>query len=395
MRTRTIVHLDLDAFFCCVEELKRPSLRGKAFAVGGRPDQRGVVASCSYPARAKGVRSAMPMSQAVRLVPGLIVVPPSFKDYQHYSERVMHILHQITPIVEQISIDEAFLDVTGTTTPPLLLAESLQKRIYAECGLPCSIGIACNKLVAKIATGQGKAHAQHTHTPCAIEVVPPLTEAAYLAPMPITALWGVGEKTAARLKSLNISRIGDLAAVDQAVLERMLGKHGRDLWERANGVDNRPVVTEHETKSISSETTFDVDVYSLSSAEAALSGLAVTVAKRLRRDNLQGTTIRIKLRWSDFTTITRQSSVKKPVNHETEITDHAISLLRACWTGSPVRLIGVGVSNLSRVQEQLSLWGSENRVKSHTVARMLDDLRDKFGSDIIRLGKEFKPPNDS
>lgn len=395
MRTRTILHLDLDAFFCCVEELKQPALRGKAFAVGGRPNQRGVVASCSYPARAKGVRSAMPMSQAVRLVPSLIIVPPSFKDYQRYSERVMEIVHDITPVVEQISIDEAFLDVTGIATPAHQLARSLQERIRKEIGLPCSIGAASNKLIAKIATDQGKARTHSEHTPCAIEVVPVGAEAAYIAPLPVTALWGVGEKTAHRLSALAIRTIGDLAATDCTRLEQILGKHGKDLWERANGIDNRPVVTEHETKSISSETTFDVDLYDRNRAEAALAKLSASVAKRLRHDNLQGTTIRLKLRWSDFTTITRQTSLKKPINHESQIADHATNLLRACWTGAPVRLLGVGVSNLTPVQEQLPLWSDEDRVKSHTVARMLDDLRDRFGSDVIRLGKEFKPPTDS
>lgn len=395
MRTRTILHLDLDAFFCCVEELKQPALYGKAFAVGGKPNQRGVVASCSYPARAKGVRSAMPMSHAVRLVPNLVIVPPSFKDYQRYSERVMEILHNITPVVEQISIDEAFLDVTGTATPVHQLATSLQERIRKESGLPCSIGAASNKLIAKMATDQGKARIHPEHTPCAIEVVPLGAEAAYIAHLPVKALWGVGEKTAHRLNALAIRTIGDLAAMDYTRLEQIMGKHGKELWKRANGIDNRPVVNEHETKSISSETTFDVDLYDCSRAEAALTKLSVSVAKRLRHDSLQGTTIRLKLRWSDFTTITRQTSLKKPINHESQIAEHAINLLRACWTDTPVRLLGVGVTNLTRVHEQLPLWDDEDRVKSHTVARMLDDLRDKFGSDIIRLGKEFKPPTDS
>ena len=257
---RKILHLDLDAFFCAVEELHNPALRGKPFAVGGRPESRGVVASCSYAARQFGVHSAMPMARALRLCPGLLVVSTRHGVYGDYSRQVMDRLYQLTALVEPISIDEAFLDLSDLPEPGLEIARRLQSRIQQELGLPCSLGVATNKLVAKIATDTGKAARRGPTPPNAITVVPPGEEAAFLAPLPVSALWGVGPKSAARLEGMGIHTIGDLAQMSPAALVSHFGKNGADLARHARGIDDAPVVTTHEVKSISQETTFERDL---------------------------------------------------------------------------------------------------------------------------------------
>src|SRR5512146_763315 len=238
---RTILHIDLDAFFCAVEEIRNPELRGKAFAVGGKPEERGVVASCSYAARRTGVRSAMPMSRAIRLSPGLIIVSSRHSHYSEVSRQVMQRLRDLTPLMEQISIDEAFLDISDAQQSLEDIALSLQTRIREELQLPCSIGIASNKLVAKIATEVGKAlrlreirSAQgEAKPPNAVTVVPFGEEAAFIAPLPAEMLWGVGPKTSARLTELGIYTIGDIAKWPESELIRMFGENGRDLAHHA------------------------------------------------------------------------------------------------------------------------------------------------------------------
>ncbi len=343
--TRTILHLDLDAFYCTVEELHNPRLRGKPFAVGGRPEQRGVVASCSYAARAFGVRSAMPMGQARNLCPRLIVVPPNFPAYRAASEQVMARLRALTAELEQISIDEAFLDISAVDGPPETVALALQQQIRDELGLACSLGVAANKLVAKIATDVGKARARTGDTPNALCVVPPGTEAVFLAPLDVGSLWGVGPKTQERLGLLGITTIGDLANWPTDDLIRRFGQHGGDMALRAQGIDSRPIVTERETKSISKETTFSRDVRDTPTLHAAIEDLAGQVGARLARNELFGTTIKLKLRWSDFTTLTRQATLPRPTASAEEICEQAVRLLHQVWDGGEsIRLIGVGIS---------------------------------------------------
>ncbi len=257
---RKIIHLDLDAFFCAVEEQRMPPLQGKAFAVGGQPEDRGVVASCSYPARQHRVHSALPMAQAVKLCPNLIIIPANHREYRAVSRRVMARLHKLTPLVEQISIDEAFLDVSDLPEPAEVLARRLQASIRSELGLPCSLGMATSKLVAKIANNVGKASARGDGPPNAILIVPPGQEREFLQPLPCDALWGVGPKTAERLAALGMHTIGDIARWPADNLRERFGRHGYDLAQHANGIDNRPVVTQHEPKSVSQETTFVRDV---------------------------------------------------------------------------------------------------------------------------------------
>ena len=230
---RTILHLDLDAFFCAVEELHNPSLSGKPFAVGGRPEERGVVASCSYAARRFGVHSAMPMSRALRLCPELIIISHHHGDYGNMSEKVMERLYDLSPLVEQISIDEAFVDISDLREDAMTVARRVQGRINDELGLPCSIGIAKNKLLAKIATEVGKKSARKSEPPNAVTIVPPGSEASFLDPLPVDMLWGVGPKTAAKLVQYGIKTIGELARRPPADLMRWFGENGLDLSRHA------------------------------------------------------------------------------------------------------------------------------------------------------------------
>jgi DNA polymerase-4 len=381
---RIILHLDLDAFFCAVEEKEHPQLRGKPFAVGGRPEARGVVSSCSYAARQLGVRSGMPMARAVRLCPQLIIVAPRHRLYSEVSKEVMARLRSVTPRVEQISIDEAFLDLSNLSEPIERFARGLQVGIRDELGLPCSIGVATNKLVAKIATEVGKKSAQGSGPPFALTIVPPGEEAAFLAPLPADMLWGVGPKTAARLAELGIHTIGDIARYPEGELIRLFGENGRDLARHARGLDERPVVTEHEIKSISQETTFVRDVREDKILERTLGELAAQVGARLRKAGLAGLTIRLKLRWPDFTTLTRQTTLPHPTNQDEEIAEVALTLLKKVRrSGQPVRLIGVGVSGLGPPVRQLSLW-EEDAEKSQRLQVALELLRQKFGEKVIQ-----------
>lgn len=395
-KPRRIIHLDLDAFFCAVEELHNPSLAGKPFAVGGRPDQRGVVASCSYPARRFGVRSAMPMSRALRLCSELIVISGRHSEYSAVSRQVMAILRQTTQVMEQISIDEAFLDVTENSESLEDICRELQTSIRTQLGLPCSLGAASNKLVAKIATDAGKARGRDEgrhpdQPPCAITIVPAGEEAVFLAPLPVHMLWGVGPKTAERLDSLGIHTIGELAACNEVDLIRMFGKHGFELVRHARGLDERPVITYYEPKSVSQETTFAKDVRSLAELLQTLDEQAVEVAGHLQKQGVAGNTVKIKLRWPDFTTITRQKNLGTPVDDAASIQKVARDLLLKEWQeGKAVRLIGVGVSGLQGQARQLSLWDAPT-ARQQRLQSALHELEERFGNEIfVHPGKKPK-----
>lgn len=384
--TRTILHLDLDAFFCSVEEIQNPALRGKPFAVGGKPNERGVVASCSYAARAFGVRSAMPMSRALRLCGNLLIVSSRHKLYGEYSEKVMDKLRGLTPLVEQISIDEAFLDISDIHEAPARLARDLQTAIKNELQLPSSIGIASNKLVAKIATEVGKKSSKGNGPPFGLTIVPAGDEAKFLAPLPADMLWGVGPKTSARLSELGIHTIGDIARWPEKELANLFGENGRDLWRHAQGMDDRPIVTEYETKSISQEVTFNVDVRDDKTLEKTLREQSQEVARQLRKNDLAGKTIKLKIRWPDFTTITRQVSLPTSTDSDADILKAALKLLRTVRKpNQAVRLIGVGVSGIGSPVRQLSLWdaGSE---KSRKLQDVMDQLQEKYGKEVVHRG---------
>jgi len=378
---RMILHVDLDAFFVSVELLERPDLRGKPTAVGGRPDERGVIASASYEARKFGVRSAMPTRTAVQLCPDLILLPSHHDLYTQHSHRIMTLLLEITPQIEQISIDEAFLDITGTELrygSAEKLAHYLHDRIHDEFGLPCSIGVASNKLVAKIATEKAK--------PNNICIVPIGTEAAFLAPLPVRALWGVGPKTAEILKAMNVETIGQLAQARSDVLANRLGKRGADeIIQRAHGIDDSPVKNDHVVKQISQETTFAKDVRAADVLRATLLELSEGVGRHLREANLNARTIAIKLRYSDFTTFTRQTTLPQPTNIDQEIFTTAWMLFEANWNKRAIRLIGVAGRKLSPAAKQLDLFGSQDdRVVRLT--RTVDEIRHKYGTASLKRG---------
>ena len=385
--SRKILHLDLDAFFCAVEELHDPSLKGKPFAVGGRADQRGVVASCSYAARMYGVRSAMPMGRALKLCPDLIVVSSRHGNYGEVSKKVMGVI-EITPLIEKISIDEAFIDVTGIPDPMEKIAQDLQHRVNSECKLPVSIGGAQNKLVAKIANDWGKSQKSGPEPPNTITIIPPGDEADFLAPLPLQFLWGVGPKTAEKLESIGVRTIGALAKTPESTLEMLFGRFGPDLRKRALGIDNRPIELAHETKSVSNEVTFAQDRKDKKQLLRTLRALSDQVGRRLRKDGLAGSTIQIKLRWSDFTTITRQTTLNSVTNLDNEIYETAKKLFEENWPkGKPVRLIGVGVSNLGQPTHQLGLWDDDYQ-KEVNLIDAVDDLRKRFGKEIIKRGDQ-------
>lgn len=391
-KPRCIIHLDLDAFFCAVEEQLDPSLQGKAFAVGGKPDQRGVVASCSYPAREFGIRSAMPMARAVRLLPTLIVLPGHYSEYIKASKNVMGKISDITPIVEQISIDEAYLDITDLKKPALVLARELQSSIRYQIGLPCSLGIATNKLVAKVATDVGKSAAHSDGPPNAIQLVPPGQEAEFLAPLPVESLPGVGPKTAAILDNIGIYTINDLANKSESDLVAQFGKLGGYLHRCSHGIDDGPVETRRETKSISREVTFSKDLRDFHDLRDTLYELSESVATRLQRKHLGGTTVRIKVRWADFSTLTRQISLDHPSNQADEIFEAGLQLFRHTWTkGKSVRLLGIGVSGLETPYQQLKLWGNQQEVKKtereKRLQAALELLHQRFGDQILHWGE--------
>jgi len=347
--SRWIIHADLDAFFASVEQLDNPELRGRPVVVGGPPQSRGVVAAASYEARAFGVRSAMPMVTALRLCPQATRVPPRFERYGEISRRVMEIFRRWTPLVEPVSLDEAFLDVTEAVeressdedrglSSVEAIARAIKQRVKEEVSLTVSVGAASSRSVAKIASDLRK--------PDGLLVVPPGTERQFLAPLPVRSLWGVGPKTAERLASEHITTIGELAKRSPEWARRLFGERGLYLLQMARGIDDSPVSVERETKSVSSETTFALDVGDLGVLEASLRELAEETAERLRRHGLKGRTVKVKLRLADFTTFTRQTTLAHPTDAADTIYREASHLLaREVTDARRFRLLGVGVSD--------------------------------------------------
>lgn len=349
---RIVVHMDLDAFFASVEALEDPALAGKPIIVGGRPEERGVVASASYEARARGVHSAMPTYRALALCPDAVIRPARHGVYGDYSRRVMAILREASPLVEQMSIDEACLELTDQVEDweaGVEVARQIQRRVRQEVGLSASLGVATNKLVAKVASDYDK--------PGGLTVVRPGEEAAFLAPLPVRVLWGVGPVTAQKLAELGVETVADLLRLDPGELWARFGSQGAHLIRQARGIDDRPVVTEHEIKSVSQETTFARDLSQPEALKAALLELSQGVAERLRRRELAAGTVAIKLRYADFTTVTRQMALTVPTDDAETIYNAALVLLRRTWRrGQPVRLLGVAGQRLSAPAGQLSLF---------------------------------------
>jgi DNA polymerase-4 len=386
---RAIIHIDLDAFFVAVERLDDPTLIGVPVIVGGRAEARGVVSSASYEARAFGVHSAMPTAQALRLCPQAVLVAGHRERYAEMSRRVMAILADYTPLLETISIDEAFLDVTGTEAyygPPGELASTIQYRIEAELGLSASLGVAGNKLVAKIASDYRK--------PQGITVVPPGGEAAFLAPLPIRKLWGVGEVTARELSRLGIQTMGDLALLPVEQLHARFGAHGEGLWRAARGLDDSPVTPEREAKSLSREETFAQDIQDAIVLRRELLRMSDAVAARLRRHNLQARTVALKLRYKDFTTITRQETLSEPTDSGPVIYGQVLTLFEAAWDRRrPVRLLGVGTGGLCQPAHQFRLFEQQDR-RQEQLEAALDRIRERFGEHAIQRASLLEAPEE-
>jgi DNA polymerase-4 len=349
---RAIIHLDLDAFFAAVEALENPELASKPVIVGGRPEERGVVASASYPARAFGVRSAMPTARALTLCPAAVVVPARHGLYRTYSRQVMAILRNTSEQMEQMSIDEAYLDLSeqvSTWDGAIEVAREIQRQVWNEVGLSASLGVATNKLVAKVASDHDK--------PGGLTVVRPGEEAIFLAPLPVRVLWGIGPVTAEKLAEMGITTVGELARAAEEELRARFGSQGTEMTLRARGIDDRPVVTEHERKSVSQERTFSRDLTNRDVLKQQLWRMSQGVAEYLEREQAAAGTIAIKLRYADFTTLTRQTSLAVPTADEKEIYRAALTLFERAWQqGRPVRLLGVAARQLSAPVGQLSLW---------------------------------------
>ena len=375
-RSRTILHADLDAFYASVEVLDDPSLRGKPVIVGGEPGARGVVSAASYEARRFGVHSAMPLRTAARLCPDGVFVPGHPDRYRDLSKQVMRIFASYTPLVEPISLDEAFLDVTASFDAlgdGETIARAIKQRVLDEAGLVVSVGVASNKLCAKVASDLRK--------PDALVVVPPGGEAAFLAPLPVSRLWGVGPQSRAALADYGVTTIGQLAALPDGTLRRRFGTHGHDLAMRARGIDPSPVVPSQAPKSIGHELTFDHDVVDPARLEATLLDLAESVASRLRNHHLAAGAVQLKLRYEGFETLTRQMPVPHQTRESEPIYAAGIALLRkTLGRERAVRLIGLTAINLTDVQ-QLTLFDAPD--KTDRITRSIDAVRERFGEKAI------------
>lgn len=381
---RSIIHVDLDAFFASVEELLDPSIAGLPVIVGGDPAKRGVVASASYAARAYGVHSAMPMAQALRLCPYAVVRHGHHEVYASYSKRVMAILAEYTPLLEQVSIDEAFLDVTGCEQlfgPPVEIARRIQQRILSELGLSASLGVASNKLVAKVASTLAK--------PRGLHVVPPGQESAFLAPLPIEYLWGIGKVTAERLHHLGVQTIGQLAALPDQQMKALFGSVAAEMRRRALGIDDSPVGAEARRKSVSQEHTFPRDVTDIRVLKRYLLEMSEELTAQLRKYGECARTVVLKMRYPDFRTITRRATLAQPTDLTDVIYAQAIALLQREWRqGIQIRLIGLGVTGLVQAR-QLNLF-EESSQRLVRLSRAVDEIRSKYGGQAIRRASLLK-----
>lgn len=374
---RAILHVDLDAFYASVEQRDRPELRGRPVIVGGHPT-RGVVVAASYEVRPFGVRSAMPMAQAVRRAPQAIVVPPRFEAYVEASERVFAIFESVTPLVEPLSLDEAFLDVGGSVRlfgAPAEIARRIRERIAAEVGLTASAGIAAVKFVAKIASDLAKPNGQ-------LEV-PADETVAFLAGLPVGRLWGVGPKTEAVLQGLGLRTIGDIAATDPARLERQLGAAGRELWALSRGIDEREVIPDREARSVGAEDTFEEDLSGLEALRPRIHSQALRVGRRLRRAGRRARVVQLKVKFCDFRLVTRRTTLEEPTDDGQAIYRAALELLERLAPARPVRLTGVaGQEVTAGAGRQIGLFAAGPRPADRLNAA-LDRIADRFGSAAV------------
>jgi len=382
---RSIIHVDMDAFYASIEQRDNPSLRGQPVLVGGSPESRGVVSAASYEAREFGARSAMPMSHAVRLCPHAAVLPVRMGHYVRVSRQIHRIFESYTPLVEPISIDEAFLDVTGSLRlfgEAEAIATRIKEEVRGQTQLTASVGVAPNKFLAKLASDLDK--------PDGLVVVTEEGKLSLLAPLPISRIWGVGKVGQRAFASMGIATIGDLQRLPLDVLEGKFGSNAQTLHDLAFGIDSRSVVPEHEAKSISAETTFPRDVSSPTVLETTLLELAETVAWRLRKAQRVARTTTLKLRYGDFTTISRQTRNPQPTDLAEVLFEQVIGLLRTrvALKGREVRLVGLAATGLTEpARRQLALFDETQTEKRKRVAQAVDEVREKIGADAIVRGR--------
>lgn len=384
--TSAILHVDMDAFYVSVELLERPELIGRPVVVGGRPDQRGVVTAASYEARRYGVHSAMPLRTAGRLCPHAVFLDSRHELYAQWSDRIAAILARYSPVVEMTSIDEAYLDLAGTDRllgQPLAAAHKLRQQIWAETELPSSMGLAATRLVAKVASDQAK--------PRGLLWVPPGSEEAFLATLPVRKIPGIGKVTEAALNGLGIQTVAQLAKLSQEKLEQVFGQWGTALHRKARGQDSFEFFVDAEPKSISHNRTFGEDTGDAEILSSTLSFLAQKAAKRLRDSGLFARTITLTIRYAGFETHTRAKTLPEPTDLDSVVVGTARHLLEIHWERRrKVRLLGVALSSFSASPAQLDLLDSARRERLERLARATDRLRDRFGFSKIQLGGSLK-----
>ena len=382
----SILHVDMDAFFVSVELLTRPELRGKPVVVGGRPDQRGVVSAASYEARKFGIHSAMPLRTAGRLCPHAVFLDGHHEKYGEWSDRVASILARFSPIVEMVSIDEAYLDLAGTERiygPPFTAADKLLRTITRETQLPCSGGLATTRLVAKVASDQGK--------PRGLVWVAPGMEARFLAPLPIRKIPGIGEVTERALRVLAIETVEHLASHSQEKLESIFGQWGTALFRKARGGDAYEFLIDAEPKSISHNHTFGEDTSDVAEMESMLSHLSQKACKRLREAGLSSCTLTLTIRYAGFQTYTRSKTVPDPARLDADVFAVFLELFREHRDPKrKVRLLGVALSALAHGAEQLDLLQADRRDKLRKLTEATDRLRDKFGFGSVQFGGSLR-----
>jgi DNA polymerase IV len=380
---RTILHVDMDAFYASIEQRDHPEFRGKPVIIGSAPNERGVVSTCSYEARKFGVHSAMPSRTAGKLCPEGIFVPPNMEKYRKESKSIMTILRDFTPIMECISVDEAFLDITQVRTllgNGMEIGRKIKDRLLKEHGLTASVGVAANKFLAKLASDLEK--------PNGLTFIGEENKISVLAPLSVSKLWGVGKVTQSKLERHGLKTIGDIQRAGLETLRSVLGRYAEDLYPLALGMDSREVEPISEAKSIGSEHTFDVDTSDDTTLRKTLLHQAEKIASELRHEKFAAKTIALKLRYSDFSTITRQTTLKEPTQSETVIYDHSLSLMESeRFASEKIRLIGISVSHFAPPLLQLDLFDVSVE-KKQRLAAAVDTIRAQHGFDSIKRATE-------
>ena len=393
-----IILLDLDAFFASVEQLDHPEWRGKPVIVGGDKDKRGVVSTCSYEARAFGVRSAMPSAQASRLCPNAIWTPGNFPRYIALSKQVMEIMTNISPHVQQVSIDEAFLDISPgryVKDHPVNLAHHIRKEV-SKLGITCSIGLGTSKSVAKIASDMDK--------PNGLTIVFPGREIDFLTPLPIRTMSGVGRQAEKRLHEFGVYTLGDMAHADEELLKSIYGKNSTMMRNRCLGINDSSVISDDDVKSVSNEMTFSTDLIDRNEIEQSIAMVAAKVARRLRRKGIAGYTVNLKVRYDDLSIATVQHTLDRPVDDEHDFTPILFSLVDQVWhPGVKLRLVGVGISSFEKQPEQLNIFGgndrsfdpsgaavSKRKKPKRSLVEATDKVKDRFGEEAVGYGRELR-----